>query len=105
LNWIDFWEALERNRAFPTAGATLFIAGATFRWFEPISRVLGRVGRRPDPFTITHAWIAERRAAGDETAARHAEERIRDQQDRMARYGRTMMVAGALIVALSLFSA
>jgi hypothetical protein len=99
---MDFWDALERNHAFPSAGAALFIVGATFRWFEPISRFLGRVGLGPDPFAAARARILERRAAGDEVGARRAEERIRDQQERLTRYGRAMMIVGAVIVALSL---
>ena len=93
LNWNDFWDALEQNHAFPSAGLTLLVLGAAFHWFEPLTRLLGRVDARD--------WIAERRAAGDEAAARRAEERIRDQQARMTRYAHVMMVAGAIIVALS----
>jgi hypothetical protein len=99
---MDVWDALEKNRAVPSAGAALFIVGAMFRWFEPIWRFLGRMGLGPDPSAATRAWILERRAAGDEVAARRAEERIRDQQERLMRYGRAMMIVGAVIVALSL---
>lgn len=103
MTWTDFWNALEQNRAFPSAGVALFIVGAIFRWFEPISRFLGRVDRHPDPFAAARAWIAERRAAGDEAAAASAEARIRDQQERMVRYGRAMMVVGVVVVVLSVF--
>src|SRR5262245_24480371 len=103
LNWLEFWDALQKNQAFPSAGVALFIVGGTFRWFEPISRFLSRVPRSPDPFAAARAWIAQRRAAGDEAAARGAEERIRDQQERMTRHGRTMMIVGAAIVSLSVF--
>jgi hypothetical protein len=79
LNWTEFWDALQKNHAFPSAGIALFIVGGTFRWFEPISRFLGRVPRNPDPFAAARTWMAQRRAAGDEAAAHAAEERIRDQ--------------------------
>ncbi len=100
VSWTDYWEALQTNRAFPVAGLTLFIFGATFRWFEPLSRVAG-FGTRSDPFASGRNWIAERRAAGDDAAARQAEERLRDQQMRLTRYGRAMMIIGVVIVALS----
>jgi hypothetical protein len=99
---MDVWDALEKNRAVPSAGAALFIVGAMFRWFEPISRFLVRMSLGSDPFATARASILERRAAGDEVAARRAEERIRDQQERLIRYGRAMMIVGAVIVALSL---
>ena len=55
LNWLEFWDALQRNHAFPSAGIALFIVGGTFRWFELISRFLGRTPRNPDPFACLPA--------------------------------------------------
>ena len=102
LRWTDFWDALQGNGAFPMAGIALLIIGAAFRWFEPLSRVLG-IDKSSGPFAVAHDWIAERRAAGDEAAARRAEARLSDQHERLTRYGRAMMVVGAVIVALSVF--
>ena len=81
----------------------LFIVGATFRWLKPLYQFLAPMGWGRDPFAAARDWIAARRAAGDEAAARRAEERLQDQQQRLIRYGRAMMVVGAVIVALSVF--
>jgi len=98
LTWTDFWEALQRNHVIPSAGLALLIVGATFYWLEPIARFLGRSGPGSDPFAASRNQIAEHRAIGDEAEARNVEERTQDQQERLARYGRVMMITGAIIV-------
>ena len=98
MTFADFWGALQRNHAIPSAGLALVIVGATVYWLEPISRFLGRAS---DPFAASRNRIAERRALGDEAEARRVEERMQDQQERMVRYGRVMMIAGALVVILN----
>src|SRR5262245_2078566 len=88
LNWTDFWDALEKNHAFLSAGLALIVIGATLRWFEQVYRF---VGRSPDPFAATRDYVARLRAAGDESTARRVEERVQDQRRRMTRYGGAMM--------------
>ena len=75
VTWTDFWDALQRNGAFPSAGFTLLIIGATFRWFEQVCQFLRRTGWGIDPFATTRDYIARHRAIGDERTARQAEER------------------------------
>jgi hypothetical protein len=101
VTWTDFWDALQRNGAFPSAGFTLLIIGATFRWIEQVCQFLRRTGWGIDPFATTRDYIARHRAIGDERTARQAEERLRDQRRRLMRYGRAMMVVGVVVVVLS----
>ena len=101
MTWTDFWDALQRNGAFPSAGFTLVVIGATFRWFEQLCHFLGRRNWGPDPFATTRDYVARLHAAGDERTARQVEERLQDQRRRMTRYGRAMMVVGGVIVVLS----
>ncbi len=109
MTWADYWNALVENHALPVAGLVLLIVGATFRWFEPLNRFielatswmpLGKVERAP-PAIVTRAYAASLRAAGDEAAARRAEERAEDYQRRLIRYGRAMMVMGVVLFLLS----
>lgn len=102
MTWMDFWDALERNRALPSAGVALLTFAATFRWLEPCSDSSNAPLGGTDPFAAALDWIARLRAAGDEAAARRAENRLRDERRRLVRYGQAMMIVGALIVVLSL---
>ena len=101
MTWTDFWDALQRNGAFPSTGATLLVIGATFRWFEQVCQFLGRTGWHPDPFAAARDYTARLRATGDERTARGVEERLQDQRRRMSRYGRAMMIVGVVVFVLS----
>lgn len=102
MTWTDFWDALQRTHALPSAGATLAITGATFRWFEDVCGFLARVlGGFEDPFARSREYVARLRAVGDERTIRQVEERLQGQRRLLTRYGRAMMVAGVAIVALS----
>jgi hypothetical protein len=111
MTWADYRNALVEIHALPVAGLGLLIVGATFRWFEPLNRFLElaaswmKVGkdesRHGQPFAMTHAYAARMRAAGDEAAARRAEERAADHRRRLTRYGRAMMAAGIVVFLLS----
>jgi hypothetical protein len=101
LTWTNFWDALQMNGAFLSAGITLLIIGATFRWFEHVCQFLGLTSWGVDPFATTRDYVARHRAVGDERTARHAEERLQDQRRRLMRYGRAMMVVGVVTVVLS----
>jgi hypothetical protein len=116
MNWTDYWNALMENEAFPVAGLALLIIGAIFRWFEPLNELIERAasaimtpppfprddeGRHLAPLVSTRAYAARLRAAGDEAAARRAEQRAEDHRRRLTRYGRAMMVVGGVLFLLS----
>jgi hypothetical protein len=104
ITWADFRSALVEMHALPVAGLSLLIVGATFRWFEPLSRLLGY--RRETPADAW--WITPRPSEGsldssleDEAAARRREEILEDHLRRLADYGRMMMVVGIVLFLLS----
>ena len=90
--------------ALPAAGLGLFTIGATLRWFEPLSRLLG-LPVQPQ----AEAWWIKAHpsegigdgAAGDEAAACRAKNRVEDQLRRLIRYGRAMIVVGVILFLLS----
>jgi hypothetical protein len=111
MTWADYWKTLVEMDALPGAGLGLLIVGATFRWFEPLNRFIERAAswlrigkderRHVAPAVMTRAYAASLRAAGDEAAARRAEERAEDHRRRLIRYGRAMMVVGVVLFLLS----
>jgi hypothetical protein len=118
MTWADYWNALVESDAYPAAGLALLIIGAIFRWFEPLNEFVERAaslviappplprdkeGRRREPVVSTRAYAARLRAAGDEAAARRAEEQAEDHMRRLKRYGRAMMVAGVVLFLLSVW--
>ena len=118
MTWAAYWNVLVESNAFPVAGLALLIVGAIFRWFEPLNEFVERAaslvmaspplprdheGRRLDPIVSTRAYAARLRAAGDEAAARRAEEQAEDHMRRLKRYGRAMMVAGVVLFLLGVW--
>ena len=105
MTWADYSNALVGNGALPATGLALLVLGATFRWYEPLARLLGLL-----PGTPERAWGGrasrntgfEQRAAGDGSVTARAEARVEDQRRRLIRYGRAMMLAGVGLLLLSL---
>ena len=92
MTWADFWNALMEIHAVPTAGLSLLIIGAIFRWYEPLARFLGYSRE-----TLKEAWwIKARPSEGIENQGR-----VEDHLRRLSRYGQAMMVVGVVLFLLS----
>ena len=91
MTWADFLNALMEIHALPTAGLSLLIIGAIFRWYEPLARLLGYSRE-----TLKQAWwIKARTNEGIEDP-----HRVEDHLRRLSRYGRAMMVVGVVLFLL-----